>query len=165
MIHSGINPYLTLHLAQVRLRAGQAAEARKLMEHVANLASPTGQWPEAVHPRTGGGCMGDGQHIWAAAEWALMVRNCFVREEPGRLVIGSGVWPEWWREGGASLGPTLTPYGPVTVRISPVAEGAQVVVKGEWRGQPPALDIALPSLAARSGISVDGSEFQMTCSP
>ena len=67
MTHSGINPYLTLHLAQVLLRAGDPRYF-SLMTAVAKLASPTGQWPESVHPRTGGGCMGDGQHVWAAAK-------------------------------------------------------------------------------------------------
>lgn len=78
MIHSGINAYLTLHLAQVRLRAGDAKAAWSLMDGVAALASPTGQWPEAIHPMTLGGCMGDGQHIWAAAEWLMLLRNFFV---------------------------------------------------------------------------------------
>ncbi len=81
MIHSGINAYLTLHLAQVRLRAGEVAAAWALMDAVVGLASPTGQWPEAIHPQTFGGCMGDGQHIWAAAEWLMLMRNLFVREE------------------------------------------------------------------------------------
>jgi len=84
MTHSGINPYLTLHLAQVLLRAGDPRYFG-LMTAVADLATSTGQWPESVHPRTGGGCMGDGQHVWAAAEWVLMMRNCFVREEGARL--------------------------------------------------------------------------------
>ena len=80
IIHSGINPYLTLHIAQVLLRAGDMRYF-DLMRRSADLASPTGQWPEAIHPRTLGGCMGDGQHVWAAAEWMMMMRNCFVREE------------------------------------------------------------------------------------
>ncbi|MDX1698026.1 MAG: hypothetical protein R3308_07040, partial [Thiohalobacterales bacterium] len=87
MIHAGVNPYLTLHMAQVLLRAGDSRYL-ELLDTVAALASPTGQWPEAIHPRTGGGCMGDGQHVWAAAEWLLMLRNCFVREEGERLIIG-----------------------------------------------------------------------------
>lgn len=150
MIHSGINPYLTLHLAQVRLRAGQVEETWKLLGHVADLASPTGQWPEAIHPRTGGGCMGDGQHIWAAAEWALLLRNCFVREEEGRLVIASGVPPAWWRDGGARFGPTLTPYGTISVRIEPAEDGgATVAVEGRWFGEAPPLDLRLPGAPAR----------------
>src|SRR5206468_11068170 len=118
MIHSGINAYLTLHLAQVRLRAGDAVGAWALMDAVVALASPTGQWPEAIHPLTTGGCMGDGQHIWAAAEWVMMIRNMFVREEADRLVIGSGLLPQWLEVGSAlSFGPTLTPWGTVSVHV------------------------------------------------
>jgi hypothetical protein len=148
MIHSGINAYLTLHLAQVRLRAGTPDLAWELMDNVAALASPTGQWPEAIHPRAGG-CMGDGQHIWAAAEWALLVRNCFVREEAQVLVIASGVRNEWWREQECSFGPTLTPFGAVTVRVLPAARGATVKIEGRWRGPPPRLQVALPGFPFR----------------
>jgi hypothetical protein len=103
MIHSGINVYLTLHIAQALLRAGDARYF-ELMQTVANLASPTGQWPEAIHPRTKGGCMGDGQHVWAAAEWLLMLRNCFVREEPAAdgLILASGI-PQAWLGHAADL--------------------------------------------------------------
>ncbi len=145
MIHSGINAYLTLHLAQVRLRAGQVEAAWELMDCVARLASPTGQWPEAIHPRTGGGCMGDGEHIWAAAEWALMIRACFVREEADRLVIAPGVPPGWYPDGAATFGPTLTRWGAVTVRVQPgSAGGTLVTVEGQWRRTPVLLDVRLP---------------------
>ena len=90
MIHSGINPYLTLHVAQVLLRANDKRFI-PLLNKVAELASPTGQWPEAVHPRTLGGCMGDGQHAWAAAEWIIMLRNIFVREENDVLILCAGI--------------------------------------------------------------------------
>jgi hypothetical protein len=163
MIHSGINAYLTLHLAQVRLRAGQTDAAWELMSHVAALASSTGQWPEAIHPRTGGGCMGDGQHIWAAAEWALMVRACFVREEAGRLVLASGVRPEWWREGGARFGATLTPFGPLTVRIEGDARRARVVVDGAWRPERVEVEVRLPGFAPQQRAVPSGpEEFQLS---
>lgn len=148
MIHSGINAYLTLHLAQVRLRAGDHEGAWSLMDAVAALASPTGQWPEAIHPRTGGGCMGDGQHIWAAAEWLMMIRNCFVREESGSLVIGSGVKPSWYSSGHTSFGPTLTPWGNVSVTFAPAADSTlRVTLDATWRSTPPALDFRLPGHA------------------
>ncbi|MDF3057126.1 MAG: hypothetical protein K0R17_1341 [Rariglobus sp.] len=148
MIHSGINAYLTLHLAQVRLRAGDSKGAWELIDCVAALASPTGQWPEAIHPRTGGGCMGDGQHIWAAAEWLMMIRNCFVREETGALVLASGVKPDWWQNARASFGPTLTPWGPLSISIEADGkETARVNVEGKWREDPPRLDFRLPGYA------------------
>src|SRR5690606_6150598 len=64
---------------------------------VAGLATVTGQWPEAIHPRLRTGCMGDGQHAWAAAEWIMMIRNSFVFEEEfeDKLVVGAGLSPEW----------------------------------------------------------------------
>ncbi|ACB74077.1 hypothetical protein [Opitutus terrae] len=150
MIHSGINAYLTLHLAQVRLRAGKPQAAWALIDRVAELASPTGQWPEAIHPLTLGGCMGDGQHIWAAAEWLMMIRHLFVREEAGTLVIGAGLRPEWWRDAEAAFGPTLTPYGAVRVRISAQDAGARVQLDAAWRGGAPALEFHLPGCAPLS---------------
>lgn len=164
MIHSGINAYLTLHLAQVRLRAGDCEAAWGLIERVADLASPTGQWPEAIHPRTFGGCMGDGQHIWAAGEWALMIRNCFVREEGDRLVIASGVSDRWIpSHGAASFGPTLTRWGKVSVSLRGRSDGVMVSVVGEWRGPAPILDVRLPRHAPQQ-ITSPAANTDVVCS-
>lgn len=166
MIHSGINAYLTLHLAQVRLRAGDVAAAWQLLDRVADFASPTGQWPEAIHPRTGGGCMGDGQHLWAAAEWALMLRACFVREERDRLVIAPGLRPSWWQDGGASLGRTLTRFGAVAVRVEKTGGAATVAVDGVWHGSPPLLEVRLPGFAPQARPARSSrEEFQLERGP
>jgi hypothetical protein len=154
MIHSGINAYLTLHMAQVLLRAGNPGYL-ELMEVVAGLASPTGQWPEAIHPRTLGGCMGDGQHSWAAAEWIVMIRNCFVREEGTGLIIGAGVAPQWL-EGQESLsfGPAPTSFGTISVHIEnrQVGPRKKVVVtwQGEWHAGPPPIEVRLPGFSPQS---------------
>lgn len=144
MTHSGINAYLTLHIAQILLRAGDTRYF-DLMKTVARLASPTGQWPEAIHPATGGGCMGDGQHIWAAAEWILMIRNCFVREEEDRLILGSGVPPRWL-EGEAELcfGPAPTAFGSLTVSIRPRGDTVAIDWQSSWHREPPTVEIRLP---------------------
>jgi hypothetical protein len=144
IIHSGINPYLTLHLAQVFMRAGKTVSL-DLVRTVADLASPTGQWPEAVHPRTLGGCMGDGNHAWAAAEWVLMVRNSFLREEGNKLYLGSGVFPAWYRKRSPiSFGPAPTAFGTVSVTFVPGDEGLEVSWHGDWRRSPPAIEVAVP---------------------
>jgi hypothetical protein len=144
MTHSGINPYLTLHLAQVLLRAGDPRYFG-LMTAVAKLASPTGQWPESIHPRTGGGCMGDGQHVWAAAEWVLMIRNCFVREENGRLILCSGI-PRIWLKTKQTItfGPAPTRFGSIQISIKPQEENIFVEWHGEWFTKEPPIDIQLP---------------------
>ncbi len=145
MIHSGINPYLTLHVAQVLLRAGDR-RCLDLVETVAALASPTGQWPEAIHPRTLGGCMGDGQHAWAAAEWLLMIRNCFVREEGNQLVLASGI-PHRWLQADQPIrfGPAPTSFGTLSLTLESAADGhIHIHWQGCWHRQPPAIVIHLP---------------------
>lgn len=148
MTHSGINPYLSLHVAQVLLRAGDI-RFYDLMDNVARRASSTGQWPEAIHPQTGGGCMGDGQHVWAAAEWVMMVRNCFVREEDDdkKLILCSGI-PLKWIDRPVKLfyGPAPTVFG--SIEISVTSDGDQVTVAwdGNWFDTTPPIEICIPGL-------------------
>jgi putative flippase GtrA len=144
MTHSGINPYLTLHLAQALLRAGDPRYFA-LMTAVAQLASPTGQWPESIHPLTGGGCMGDGQHVWAAAEWVLMVRNCFVREEGDKLILCSGI-PQIWldKKKTLSFGPAPTSFGSIQISIKPQGDIILIEWQGQWFGKEPLIEIHLP---------------------
>ena len=149
--HSGINPYLTLHIAQVFLRGGDPRYF-DLMQAIASLASSTGQWPEAIHPRTKGGCMGDGQHIWAAAEWVQMMRNCFVLEEESarKLILCSGIPDAWIPEGSTiSLGPTLTSFGSVKVQINSQGGKIKIQWSGDWHGdKEPLIEIRLPGYSA-----------------
>ncbi len=140
MSHSGINPYLTLHVAQVLLRAGDR-RCVELLNTIAGLATSTGQWPEAIHPRTKGGCMGDGQHVWAVAEWVMMMRNSFVREEPGRLVLAGGIPSSWYAEGEVSFGPAPTTFGPITVSVKRDGEDDVVTWDAAWRAASPVIEV------------------------
>lgn len=181
MIHSGINAYLTLDLAQTLLRNGDP-RYRELMDSVAQLATSTGHWPEAIHPRTAGGCMGDGQHGWASGEWVMMVRNLFVREEEqlrppvnrtlpgadrnassdrrghGRLVIGSGLYREWFQQDSdLSFGPTLTAWGTVSVRVVQPKTNPMVVIDGHWHSDQPRIDICIPGFEPVENASIDSA--------
>src|SRR5262249_33729308 len=62
---------------------------------LADRATPTGTWPEVVHPRTGRGIAGDGQAAAATAEVLLLVRDLLVRETDDGLALGDG-WPADW---------------------------------------------------------------------
>jgi hypothetical protein len=152
MIHSGVNAYLTLDIAQTLLRAGDP-RYRDLVEAVARMASPTGQWPEAIHPQTGGGCMGDGQHGWAAAEWVMMIRSCFIREEGEQLIIGSGIFAEWLETKEPILfGPTLTSWGEVTITIQPRDLRPTLTIDANWRGAAPSIDVLVPGCLPMAGV-------------
>jgi hypothetical protein len=50
-------------------------------------ASSTYTWPEAFHPITKGGCMGEGHHGWAAAERMLLLRNLLFYERGDKLSL------------------------------------------------------------------------------
>ena len=146
MIHSGVNPYLTLHVAQVLMRAGDARYF-DLVQHVADLASPTGQWPEAIHPHTLGGCMGDGQHAWAAAEWVIMIRNCFIREEDNNLILASGISRQWLNsQQELSFGPAPTSFGNIFVRIQQERNNITVEWDATWWRKPEKIEIKVPGL-------------------
>jgi len=152
--HSGINAYLTLHMAQIFLRAGDP-RFFDVLSSVASLATSTGQWPEAVHPRTKGGCMGDGQHIWAAAEWILMIRNCFVREEKDKLILFSGI-PKVWLESEEEikLGPAPTQFGAVQLSLKRTGERIKFTWIGQWFGPQPRIEVHFCGLvtAMEAGI-------------
>lgn len=158
MIHSGLNAYLTLHIAQVLLRAGDPRHL-DLMDAVAALATSTGQWPEAIHPQTGGGCMGDGHHVWAAAEWALMIRNCFVREEGDRLILCAGI-PQRWLTQDAPIrfGPAPTSFGTVSLCITPqTGRPPRVEWQGVWHRLAPPIEIRLAGFEPVTTTDASGS--------
>ena len=88
-------------------------------------ATPTWTWPEAVHPRLPGGCMGDGHHGWAAADVLTFVRNLLVREAFDGLALCSMV-PEAWLGQGIEVHDAPTHHGRLSYAV-------------RWHGDRPAL--------------------------
>jgi hypothetical protein len=129
VVHSGVNAYLTCHLAQARLLDGDARAVSHL-DYLAEHASPTGCWPEAFHPKRGG-VMGDGDSGWAAADFVSLSRAFVLCEEGGVLHLFRGTDRRWWDL------PTLlenlpTRFGSVDLR----AEGGVLRLVGRWRERP-----------------------------
>ena len=126
IIHTGGNAYLTVQLA----RALQCLGDRRWLDLLAGTlahATPTLTWPEASHPRTGGGCMGDGDHGWACAEVLALVRLALVREQGGRILLLPNAPEGWWAGGPLGLDAAPTPAGRLTFELKPVAEGAHAL--------------------------------------
>ncbi len=161
MIHSGLNIYLTLDLAQTFLRAGDP-RWEELANRCLELSSPTGQWPEAINPRTLGGCMGDGQHAWAAAEWLLFTLNRFVREENDRLIIGSGICERWIESGETlTLENAPTSYGPLSLEVIPCDEGSiRIEIDLSSRtNENPLIEYRIPGYDIKSGRNIKQVEL------
>lgn len=91
--------------------------------------------------------MGDGQHVWAAAEWVLMMRNCFVREEDDRLILCPGIPPRWLkRNAKISFGPAPTIFGTIHIHIKPDRGNIVVEWTGKWFDKEPAIEVCIPGL-------------------
>lgn len=129
-IHSGLNPYLTLQMAESYLYFGKTGEARKIIRSIREKAQKAYTFPEAIHVRSGGGCMGDGFHGWASAESIIMIRNLVVREV--RLVNGEEalIWlsgfREKWLMGEARVENIYTPWSVAALELA----GGTVKLKG-----------------------------------
>ena len=122
--HTGLGTYLTMQLAAVELAAGD----RRCLDRLAwmlEVATPTWTWPEAVHPRLAGGCMGDGHHGWAAADFLSFVRDLVVRETRDGLAVASAV-PDSWVGQGWEVHDAPTAWGTLSYAV-------------RWHGERPAL--------------------------
>ena len=102
--------------------------------------------------------MGDGQHGWAAAEWVMMMRNLFVREEGDKLILGSGVFPEWLESGEElRFGPTPTPHGRVSVSLRQDENKLELQMDASWFAKPPEVEIKVPGYQRQTITGLSGS--------
>lgn len=129
IIHTGMNAYLTLQLARAFL-AQNDPRWQSLFLAVLDHATPTWTWPEAIHPGSGGGCMGDGDHGWAAAEIISFLASLMVRVQNGELYLGMGIPREWYQnDNRVGVKKCATRAG--TVSWEMVCEGTQATLSWE----------------------------------
>ncbi|MBW8890003.1 MAG: hypothetical protein JF616_19785 [Fibrobacteres bacterium] len=123
IVHTGLNPYLTVQLARALMSRGDARWFG-LLEALLERATPTWTWPEAIHPRVHGGCMGDGDHGWAAAEFLNLVRDMLVNDRGGIVRLAEAIPARWYKPGmhtEATGAPTRFGTVNFTLRQGPVA--------------------------------------------
>lgn len=123
-VHSGMNAYLTLHIAQALLYAGDRERFWTLLTAVLSRASSTLTYPEAIHPSTGGGSMGDGHHGWACAEVLHSMRDAFIQERwnPATrshdLVFCAGLPAPWFNSKNSfAIHAANTPHGIISLSV------------------------------------------------
>lgn len=118
--HSGHNSYLNMHIAQCLIGQREHKKANAILDWLLKVASPTFAWPEAIHPHTLGGCVGDGHHGWAAADFIMLVRNILFKEEDSSiLALTPGMSAKWLKKGNkVAVDNAPTYFGELSFKIS-----------------------------------------------
>ncbi|NLH49717.1 MAG: hypothetical protein GX444_14120 [Myxococcales bacterium] len=159
MIHSGLNAYLSMHIAHCELFRRDAV-CWPLIRRVLELATSAGTWPEAIHPHTHGGVMGDGMHLWAAADWLLLMRDLLLFEENDTLVITPAAPLDWFAWGSRTeVRRAPTHFGVVSYRLEGFAEETRLEIDADWRAAPRRIEWNFP-FAATTAV-VDGREINV----
>ncbi|MBN8218310.1 MAG: hypothetical protein J0L75_16825 [Spirochaetes bacterium] len=163
IVHTGLNPYLTVQLARALLVCGDRRWL-DLAQRLAESATPTGTWPEAIHPRKTGGCMGDGDHGWSAAEYVNLLRHALVTERGQTLRLGCGIEASWIDSGEpveVRDAPTL--FGRLSYRLAKQGQALRL----RWELVPHALagdcrlEISLPGEAGRRTLALAKNAGEM----
>jgi len=178
IIHSGYNPYLTLQIAHSFFIMGNIGKAWEVAETIFRQAVPPYSLPEAIHPRTGGGTMGDGHHGWAAAEIILFLRSCMVKEENGVISLFKGNNNRLVQKGkNVKLKDVPTTFGAISCSLSFTGETSAVIhFEGNFSVEtmPAAIEIYLPFAVKNAAASspnhisaktVDDTTSLLRCSP
>ena len=155
-IHSGVNPYLTLQTAESFLHLGRISEAFKIFESIFNWASICYTFPEAAHPQTRFGCMGDGFHGWAFAEIIIFIKNLFFLELSQANILLAGI-PEDWYEKELELNHFYTPYGSLSIKVR---RGILTVRGFNKQCKLKNLYIAVPKKYYKNAKAIDGAELE-----
>ncbi len=167
--HAGYGSYLTMHVAQCYL--GQRSEkAIDVLNWILSVASSTNCWPEAIHPRTLGGCIGDGHHGWAAADFILLIRNILFFEENDNLVI-TPVLPKEWVKAGNKIKLEKAPsyFGLINYEIEfKTKKNVTLKLKNKFAKLPQEIEWNLPfniKSAAADGEKIEFSGKKVVFSP
>jgi hypothetical protein len=160
--HSGVNAYLTFQFAQCLMQR-RDPEAWKLLRYIMSLATTTFTWPEAVHPQTRGGVMGDGLHGWAVADLLHLIRNLLLVEEDETLVVFPLPLPEWFENGKRiSVKEAPTHFGKVDLVMKSAGGSATLEIDARWHHTPERVVVRFPRKI--STAKIDGKDESLQIS-
>ncbi|MBU4175644.1 MAG: hypothetical protein KKB90_03355 [Actinobacteria bacterium] len=159
VMHCGINPYLSMHVAQYYLRR-RDPYALKIFESLIEMATETYTFPEAINPLTGGGSFGDGHDGWSAGDIFNFVRNLLVMEERDKLVLIPVAREEWFAAGERiEVKGAPTYFGVVSYLIESKDEYIEFTLPGNLERPPAAVELNVPFTI--TSCEVDGETFDV----
>lgn len=122
--NAGLSPRRTAMLGMQRLDVGDV-DAFDQLSWLLDSGTPLATWPEFVHPRTGGGCGGDGHHGPSTAAFLRLARTLAVIERPDGLHV-LPVVPDSWFGQSIEIHDLPTQHGRLSLAV-------------RWHGERPAV--------------------------
>jgi GH15 family glucan-1,4-alpha-glucosidase len=160
VIHSGYNVYLTAQLAECYLFR-RSSRVLPITQWIMDNISRTATFPEAIHPVTGGGCMGDGHHAWACADLINLLRNLIFFEEQDKLVITPIIYHRWFEPGETIMCANApSRFGTLNITIQGHPEKVLLSLDCEYHTPPRAIEFSVPF--AVSKVYADGKKLTPT---
>ena len=144
IMHCGINPYMSMHVAQYYLRR-RDPYALRIFESLISMATPTHTYPEAINPLTGGGSYGDGHDGWSACDIWMFVRNLLLLEEGDRLALLALPKEEWFSEGSRIVVESAPTYfGEVSYSFTVDADSVKFDLECGFNRPPRSIELNVP---------------------
>lgn len=156
LLHSGYNVYLTAQVAECYV-ADRSTLALPILEWILDHASNTWTFPEAIHPETDGGCMGDGHHGWASAELLHLIRNMLFTEEGDKLVFFPVIHEHWTEiQDAIRVANAHSHFGTLDFSLSNESGVLEFELHGDLDRPPRVIEINVPTKIEK--IVIDGQE-------
>jgi len=158
IMHCGINPYMSMHVAQYYLRL-RDPYALTIFESLWSMATPTFTYPEAINPLTGGGSYGDGHDGWSACDILNFIRNVFICEEGDTLVFLPLCRRRWFDGNGIKVTDSATRFGGVSYSVALKGDSLEFSLPGVYDREPSRLRLNAPF--AIESCEADGEKFEV----
>jgi hypothetical protein len=120
---AGLSPRLTAWIGSGRASVGRV-DVDEPLRWLLERGGPVSTWPELVHPRSGGGCGGEGHHAASTAAVLQLARRLLVHEHGGISVLPAV--PDAWLGQSIEAHDVPTSYGAFSFAL-------------RWHGERPAL--------------------------
>lgn len=158
--HSGFGTYLTSHFAECHTYA-RSQRAIEILDWLVDVSSSTYTWPESINPVTLGGCIGDGHHGWAAADFLVTVRNMMFFEEENNLVILPSAPKRWFKEGyPIEVANAPSYFGVIAYKVTYASDQVIIKFNNDFRKVPEYIEIYLPFGVL--GADADGNKVSVS---
>lgn len=167
----GVDLRLTARLGSILLR--EELQYDSVFKFLTDAVSPTGTWPDRIHPVSGGGIGATGHDPDVCCQYLLLLRNLMVMEEEDILFLLPGIFTSSiWQFPKIDLRYIPTSFGEISLKCQTIGNTVQIEFYANFRTKPQKIGLILrpgdrliytDSLIRQAGKYVElGSDFKIT---